>query len=373
MKYILFLMINLFVIDISYSGDKIVEDSIARNIVANHISTPLENLYFIEKMIESKQADYLNNISSDDFIKSPDFNLLYKLIKTKKINSGSIVEKREKYFFIDEVDSNEILIVTFKRNSDGSWIPVEIQDSNESKPLLPDNHPLFSHSLSSTSDNFQFTEFSSYWEAQSGKKYKIIPTKYQDAIIEHVVFFGGGKADEQVFSIKIGFFLPKNSSKNGWLITDIKKESSKISYDVNKPRNYIPPFRLADMPKNVNDMEISYNPPPDHGMNIKIKNQKNIITKVACHDYEDKQYVRVIFYTNTDENISSSQSRASSGELVLNLQPAYDNIPYIVNNCPNSFIKIESNKISINDKMMPNLNNMEFGKSEKYQYVDFKY
>lgn len=373
MKYVLFLMMNLFVMDISYSGNKILEDSKARNIVASHISTPLENIYYIEKMTDTKQVEYLKDISSDNFIKSQEFKLLSDLITRKKINLGSILEKRETYFFIDKADSNEKLMVVFERISDG-WKPVEIE--RENKSLFLANHPLFSISLSPTSDNFHFAEFSSYWESKSREKYKIIPSKFEDAVIEHVIFFEGGIADAQVFSIKIGFFLPKNTPetpKNGWLIKEIKKENSKISYDLSKPRNYIPPFRLINMPNNIDNVEMSYNPPPDHGMSIKLNPHKNIVSKVACFDYQDNDYVRVSFYINTNDDISSLQHIDASGEMIVNLQSISENIQYVANNCPGEFIKIESNKIRINTKMISNLNKTEFGKSEKIHYIDFKY
>jgi hypothetical protein len=133
------------------------------------------------------------------------------------------------------------------------WIPIDIKLKKEGKlkAILPDNNHLFDLLLESTADSYHFQEFTEYWHHHSGQNFKIIPTNFQNAIIEHIIFFKTeNKANkiDKVVSISMGYFRPFKTPKNGWLITAMTEEKNNAAtYDLNKPRAYIPPLYPCDL------------------------------------------------------------------------------------------------------------------------------
>jgi hypothetical protein len=291
-----------------------------------------------------------------------------------------VIEKREKEFFINNAGTKEKLKVLFEKRN--NWIPIDIKIKNgrDWNNVLPANHPLFNVLLQPNSDYSQFQDFTFYWTAQSGKAFNIIPTNFHNAIIEHVVFwddsFLSSKKTQQIFTIKMRYVLPTDTTiKNGWLISDVLKENN-ANYDLNKARNYTPPIKLVDIRKYPRDgIEIKYDD-KERGGNVKIKsetpNTNNQVTKIVCTNHVENRYIRVSFDMSPQNIIEILQTDNLEG-MTLNLKPVAG-YTYKPGNCGDGFVKINSdNNIVINFQKMPNQPSTKFEKTEKSQYIDFKY
>jgi hypothetical protein len=253
MKTILSLILSFFLINTyAQEMDSIEKKFFAMNVISTHISYPVENLFLLEIITQNKHIQFLEKLSTDFFITTNDFKQLQLLLNNNEINAGSIVEKRIKEFFINQENSIERLQVIFEKKH-YYWIPVEINIKKHGKlePLLSVNHLLFNILLESTADSYHFQEFTKYWSQYSGQNFKIIPTNFQNATIEHIVFFkneNNSKKIEKVISIHLGYFRPFKTPKNGWLITAITEEKNNNgNYNLNNTRAYIPPLYSCNL------------------------------------------------------------------------------------------------------------------------------